>query len=127
MKPTTPRPVFLNLLQIRLPLGGILSIIHRVTGVLLVLATPVFIYFLQLLNGGQDKYQQALSLLNTVTGKIILSLIIWTLIQHSMSGIRHLLMDLDFSYDKHIARKTAVAAFAFSLVLIIVTGALIWL
>lgn len=127
MKQTSPRPVFLNLLQIRLPLGGVLSIIHRVSGVLLVLAIPVLIYFLQLLNGGEEAFAQALAFMQTVSGKIIFSLITWLLIQHSISGIRHLLMDLDFSYNKYIARKTALLAFSFSFLLIAVSGALIWL
>ncbi|MCK5359373.1 MAG: succinate dehydrogenase, cytochrome b556 subunit [Gammaproteobacteria bacterium] len=127
MKPTTPRPVFLNLLQIRLPLGGVLSIMHRVSGVFLVLAIPVLIYFLQLLNGGGESFAQAQALLQTLSGKLVLTLITWILIQHSMSGIRHLLMDLDFSYDKHVARTTARVAFACSSILIVVTGILIWL
>jgi succinate dehydrogenase / fumarate reductase cytochrome b subunit len=127
MKQSTQRPVFLNLLQIRLPLGGVLSIIHRVSGILLVVAIPALIYFLQLLNGGEESFAQAQALLQTVSGKISFSLITWMLIQHSMSGIRHLLMDLDFSYNKHIARTTAMVAFAFSFILIVVTGALIWL
>ena len=126
MKQSTERPVFLNLLQIRLPLGGVLSIIHRVSGVLLVLAIPALIYFLQLLNGGEESFAQAQALLHTITGRIILTLIVWLLIQHSMSGVRHLLMDLDFSYNKHIARKTALVAFSFSFMLILVTGVLIW-
>ena len=127
MKQNTQRPVFLNLLQIRLPLGGVLSIIHRVSGVLLVLAIPVLIYFLQLLNDGEESFSQAQTFLQTLSGKLVLSLIIWLLIQHSMSGIRHLLMDLDFSYDKHVARTTARVAFVCSSMLIVVTGILIWL
>ena len=127
MKQNTRRPVYLNLLQIRLPLGGVLSILHRVSGVLLVLAIPVLIYFLQLLNGGEESFSQAQTLLQTLSGKLMLSLITWLLIQHSISGIRHLLMDLDFSYDKHIARTTAWVAFACSSILIVVTGILIWL
>lgn len=127
MKQNTQRPVFLNLLQIRLPLGGVLSIIHRVSGVLLVLAIPVVIYFLQLLNDGEESFAQAQTFLQTLSGKLILSLITWLLIQHSMSGIRHLLMDLDFSYDKHVARTTARVAFVCSSMLIVVTGILIWL
>ena len=55
MKQTDQRPVFLNLLQIRLPLGGVLSILHRVSGVLLVLAIPIFVYFLQLLGGDEER------------------------------------------------------------------------
>ena len=120
------RPVFLNLLQIHLPLGGVLSILHRITGVLLVLAIPVFIYIHQLLNADEDSFTQALELMQTIPGRIILSLIVWMLIQHSLSGIRHLMMDLDFSYDRSIARKTAGITFVSSLLLILLTGVMIW-
>ena len=121
------RPVFLNLLQIHLPLGGVLSILHRITGVLLVFAIPAFIYAHQLLNADEDSFTQARELMQTIPGKIVLSLIAWMLIQHSLSGIRHLMMDLDFSYDRIIARKTAGIAFALSLLLILSTGVMIWL
>lgn len=127
MKQSARRPVFLNLLQIRLPLGGVLSILHRVSGVLLVLAIPVFVYFLQILSRGETGFSHAQEILQTVPGKILVSLIVWTLIQHSMSGIRHLLMDLDYGYNKQVARKSATLAFAASFLLIILTGVLIWL
>ncbi|MEA1888197.1 MAG: succinate dehydrogenase, cytochrome b556 subunit [Pseudomonadota bacterium] len=127
MKKAEKRPVFLNLLQIRLPRGGLLSIIHRATGVLLLLAIPLSIYILQLLNGGAEGYSHALSLLQSTPGKVLISLITWTLIQHSLSGIRHLLMDMGFSYDKNIARLTANTAFIVSFLLIILTGVWIWL
>ena len=127
MKKAEPRPVFLNLLQIRLPRGGLLSIAHRVTGVLLVLAIPLFIYLLQLLNGGTDGYSLALSLLHSTAGKILATITVWVLIQHSLSGIRHLIMDMGISYDKNIARITANAAFVLSLLLIILAGVWIWL
>ncbi|HDH14947.1 MAG TPA: succinate dehydrogenase, cytochrome b556 subunit, partial [Gammaproteobacteria bacterium] len=121
------RPVFLNLLQIRLPRGGLLSFAHRVSGVLLVLAIPLFIYLLQLLNGGVEGFSQALSILYSTPGKIIVSLTVWILIQHSLSGIRHLMMDLGYSYDKDIARLTANIAFGLSFLLIVLTGVWIWL
>jgi len=127
MKKAEPRPVFLNLLQIHLPRGGLLSIAHRVTGVLLVLAIPLFIYLLQLLNAGTDGYSLALSLLHSTPGKILATITVWVLIQHSLSGIRHLIMDMGYSYDKNIARITANAAFVLSLLLIILAGVWIWL
>ena len=126
MKKAGQRPVYLNLFQIRLPHGGLLSIVHRLTGVLLIFAIPVFIYSLQLLNGGAEGYSQALSLLQSFPGKVLGSLIVWVLIQHTLSGIRHLLMDMGFSYDKNIARITADIAFLLSLLLIVLTGVLIW-
>jgi len=82
MRDTRQRPVYLNLMQIRLPRGGLLSIFHRVTGVLLVLAIPFFLYFLQLLNGDTESFSQALLLLQSAPGKLILTLITWVLIQH---------------------------------------------
>ena len=127
MKKVGPRPIFLDLLQIRLPRGGLLSIVHRATGVLLVLAIPLFIYFLQLLNGGAEGFSQALSLLQSTPGKILASITVWVLIQHSLSGIRHLIMDMGYSYDKNIARITANATFVLSLLLIMLTGVWIWL
>lgn len=127
MKDTRQRPVYLNLTQIRLPRGGLLSIFHRVTGVLLVLAIPFFLYFLQLLNEGAEGFSQALLLLQSTPGKLILTLITWVLIQHSLSGIRHLMMDMGYSYEKNIARRTANTAFIISFLLILLTGVLIWL
>lgn len=127
MKQTDQRPVFLNLLQIRLPLGGVLSILHRVSGVLLVLAIPIFVYFLQLLGGDEATYSHAKEVMQTVPGKILTSLIVWVLIQHSLSGIRHLMMDLDYGYNKQVARKSATISFAVSILLILISGALIWL
>lgn len=127
MKQPAQRPVFLNLLQIRLPLGGVLSILHRVSGVLLVLAIPIFVYFLQILSAGEASFTHAQEIIQSIPGKILISLIVWVLIQHSISGIRHLMMDLDYGYNKQVARKSATVAFAVSLLLMILTGALIWL
>ena len=126
-KQAARRPVFLNLLQIHLPLGGVLSILHRISGVLLVFSIPLFIYFLQLLNADAKNFMEVQGFLQTIPGKLVLSLVTWMLIQHSLSGIRHLMMDLDYSYKKSIARKTASLAFALSVTLILLTGVMIWL
>lgn len=126
MRQHSERPVFINLLQIRFPIGALLSILHRVTGVVLVLAIPLLVYLLQLLNSGESGFAEGRSLLQSTPGKLAASLILWTLIQHTLSGIRHLLMDLDFGYQKHVARNTARIAFALSISLIITTGIVIW-
>ena len=48
MATTAKRPVFLNLIAIRLPVAGVMSIVHRITGVLMTLAVPALIYLLDL-------------------------------------------------------------------------------
>jgi succinate dehydrogenase / fumarate reductase cytochrome b subunit len=126
MRQHSQRPVFINLLQIRFPIGALLSILHRVTGVVLVLAIPLLVYLLQLLNSGETGFAEGRSLLQSIPGKLAVSLVLWTLIQHTLSGIRHLLMDLDFGYQKNVARNTARIAFALSISLIITSGIVIW-
>ena len=124
--PVRKRPVFLDLRLLHFPVGAVLSILHRITGVLLVCAIPVSIYFLQLLNSGEEGYLEAVSLLDTLFGKAALSLVAWLLIQHTLSGIRHLAMDMDYGYGKQSARRTAWVVFGTSFLLMVATGWLIW-
>ena len=126
MRQHVNRPVFLNLLSIRFPVGAVLSILHRITGVLLVMAIPLFVYLLQLLNSGEQGFAEARELLQSVPGKLLASIVVWTLIQHSLSGVRHLLLDLDYGYAKQTARNTARLSFLISFVLIVLTGVAIW-
>ena len=52
------RPTFFNLLQIQLPVGALTSIVHRVTGVVLAVATPFAVYLLGLSLRGPDGYTE---------------------------------------------------------------------
>ena len=55
MQSVKSKPVFLNLMQIRLPVAGVMSIIHRVTGVVMVLSIPLLLYLLDLSLSGPTK------------------------------------------------------------------------
>ena len=126
MKAHQARPVFLNLLLIRLPVGGVLSILHRVTGVLLVLCIPVQIWFVQLLNAGPQGHARAMQLYDQPGFKAMLFLMAWALIQHSLSGIRHLLLDAGLGYALPVARTTAWISFCVSLLLAGWVASLLW-
>lgn len=126
MKPAHARPVFLNLLQIRLPLGGILSILHRVSGVLLVLSIPLMIWVVQLLNAGPQGYERAMVLFDHGGFKFLIFTVAWLLIQHSLSGIRHLLLDMGIGYGLPQARASAWTAFGISLLLACWVAVLLW-
>lgn len=102
-----PRPVFLNPLQIRLPIAGIMSIVHRISGVLMVLAIPVLIWSLEHSLSGPDDFVHMRSLLQTPIGQLGLSLTLWILIHHLLSGIRFLLIDIDLGVNKPAYRITA--------------------
>jgi len=121
-----PRPVFFNLFQIHLPIGGVISIIHRISGILLVLSLPLFLYLLGLSLESEAGFTQVATLFSSMTGKLLL--LIWgvLLAQHFFSGLRHMLIDLDIGVEKPAARKSAWATPVLTLILLIAWGLMLW-
>lgn len=109
MQETNSRPVFLNLFKIRLPMAGIMSIIHRVTGVLMVLAIPFLTYLLDLSLSGPEGFADVKGFFANGFVKLILFLFVWGLMHHFLAGIRYLLIDIDIGVDKPLFRQTAWA------------------
>jgi len=117
------RPVFLNLFQIRLPIGGIVSILHRVTGVLLVLSIPFMLYLLQQSLADAATFAALATSLRTPGAKLLIWLVVAVLAQHFFSGLRHLLLDLDIGTGKAAARRLAWLTFAATGLMIVIAGA----
>jgi succinate dehydrogenase / fumarate reductase cytochrome b subunit len=109
MQQAKPRPVFLNLMQIRLPVAGVMSIIHRATGVVMVLSIPLLIYLLDLSLAGPQGFAEAGALFDNILVKLILLGFIWGLMHHLLAGIRYLLIDIDIGVEKPLFRHTAWA------------------
>ncbi|MBI3574439.1 MAG: succinate dehydrogenase, cytochrome b556 subunit [Gammaproteobacteria bacterium] len=116
------RPVFLNLLQIRLPIGGVVSILHRSTGVFLVLALPALLYGLQQSLSGPAEYAAVAAKLSGPWMRALLLLLLWVFAQHFFSGIRHLLLDLDIGMEKIPARWLAWLTLAASALVVLLAG-----
>lgn len=108
MTATTRRPVHLNLFKIKLPIGGIMSIIHRATGLFMFLALPVLIYLLDLSLSGPLGYAEAVDAVHGVTGTLFVFLLMWSLAHHLLAGIRYVLIDVDLGVEKELARQTAL-------------------
>lgn len=103
------RPVHLDLRKIKLPIGGIMSILHRATGVYLFLVLPFFIYLLDQSLHSAAGYAAASATLHSVFGVLVLFGLVWSLMHHLLAGIRYLLIDVDMGVQKDIARHTALA------------------
>lgn len=116
------RPVFLNLLQIRLPIGGIVSILHRVTGVFLVLMLPLLLYGLQQSLSGPAEFSAITNRLSTPWARALLLLSLWIFAQHFFSGLRHLLFDLDIGMGRIPARRLAWATLVVSALVVVLAG-----
>ncbi len=105
------RPKYLNLLQIKLPITGIVSIGHRASGVFLLLSIPVWLYLLDLSLGSEQGYQQAQEITDGFLFTLLAIIVFWSLMHHFFAGIRFLLLDLDIGIEKEVAFKFAKAVF----------------
>ncbi|MDD5389228.1 MAG: succinate dehydrogenase, cytochrome b556 subunit [Gallionellaceae bacterium] len=105
MKPK--RPYFLDLAAIRLPIGGMVSILHRASGAALSLALPCLLYTLMLSLRAPEDFQRVAGWFSGFLGWIISMGLIWALLHHFLAGLRHLGFDLGCGEDKEVARKSA--------------------
>jgi len=124
--PDPKRPVYLNLLRIHLPIGGIVSIIHRVSGVLLVLLVPALVWLFDRASSGPRDYANVLDGLRTPLGRIAILLAAALAVQHLFSGIRHLLLDLEIGIERDAAARTAWGTLALSALALGLAGAWLW-
>ena len=107
MARTQSAPKFLDLLRIQMPVGAVLSIAHRISGILLFLALPFMVYLLALSLQGPAGYALAMDRLGSLPVQILLILLAWSLFHHLLAGIRHLLLDIHIGVEKRAARRSA--------------------
>jgi len=124
---TKPRPVYLNLVQIRLPLPGIVSILHRISGfAMLVVGIPLGLYALQQSLGSADAFTGLKSFFANPLAKLILIGLVWAYLHHFCAGIRYLLLDLERGIELKPARQSSVIVLVVSLVLTLIVAARLW-
>lgn len=101
------RPVFLDLRRIRLPVNAVVSILHRVTGVILIASIPVLLWVLALSLSDPDGFRAAAGILKHPLGSLVLLLWLWLLMHHFLVGIRFLLLEFGVGETREGARKSA--------------------
>ncbi|BBO60129.1 succinate dehydrogenase, cytochrome b556 subunit [Mycoavidus sp. B2-EB] len=113
------RPEFRNIgigqiLSYRLPLPGIVSILHRISGALLFLSLPFSLYLFEQSLASAQSFEVLKGFASGALVKLSLLLIIWAFIFHCFAGLRHLLMDLHCGVAKTSSKRTAAVVFALS-------------
>ncbi len=116
------RPVYLNLFKLRLPVTGVVSIVHRITGLFLVLLLPPAFYLLQRSLQNRDAFDGIVSWFSALPGRLIMLVVLWLFLQHFFSGVRHLLQDMDIGVGKAAGRLSARLTFIASIVVIAIIG-----
>jgi succinate dehydrogenase / fumarate reductase cytochrome b subunit len=107
MSATENRPVFLNLLRIHQPVTAVLSILHRISGLLMILSLPGLVYLLNLSLSDQAGFAQVAGLLGSPAIKMLAVLFCWAITHHILAGIRFMLLDFEVGIERSMARKSA--------------------
>lgn len=130
------RPEFRNIHALkdlpsyRLPLAGIVSILHRVSGALMFLLLPFIIWMFDTSVTSEYSYARFSALFSAGLGvvpgwffKLVALALIWAYLHHIIAGLRHLWMDVAHAVSKEFGRNSAVVTLTLSIVLTLVLGA----
>jgi len=121
------RPVYLNLIAIRLPLPGIASFLHRVSGAFLFLiGIPLLLCGVAASLASPESFAALKANLSNPLAKLVLLVLAWAYLHHFCMGIRYLLIDIDVGVDLPAARRSTVVVLAVSLALTFYVGWRLW-
>jgi succinate dehydrogenase / fumarate reductase cytochrome b subunit len=130
------RPEFRNINAItdlpsyRLPAAGIVSILHRISGVLMFFLLPFVIWLFDTSVSSEISfakfsaaYSVGIGFVPAVLVKLVTLALIWAYLHHLIAGVRHVYMDATHSVTKEFGKSSAVFVLALSLGLTAVLGA----
>jgi len=120
------RPLWYNLSPLNLPLPGLVSILHRVSGAMLFLALVWFLFLLDMSLSSEAGFARARAYVGHPLVKLSLLALLWAYLHHFCAGIRYLLLDIDKGVGLPAARASSYAVFAISLVLTALLGMKLW-
>lgn len=123
---TRKRPKHLAIHLIKLPLPGIVSILHRASGALLFLALGPLLLLFQCSLTSIETYTRLTELLAMLPVKLLLLVLLWAFLHHFCAGLRYLAIDLHLGSGLAQARASSRWVVGVSLLLTILLGAKLW-
>jgi len=120
------RPLWYNLSPLNLPLPGLVSIFHRVSGVALFVGVPWLLYLLEASLSSPESFESFKAAVSHPFAKLCLIVLAWSYLHHFCAGIRYLAMDIHWAAELSAARKTGGTVFAVSLILTLIFAVAIW-
>lgn len=134
--PRNKRPEFRNIHALkdlpsyRLPAAGIVSILHRVSGVLMFLLMPFIIWMFDVSVSSEISFSRFTSAFGPGIGflpgwfvKLTALALIWAYLHHFIAGLRHLWMDINHAVSKEFGKSSAVVTLTLSVGLTLILGA----
>jgi succinate dehydrogenase / fumarate reductase cytochrome b subunit len=106
----------------RLPLSGIVSIMHRISGAVLFLALPFLLWIFHLSVISETSYGQLAGMMSHWYVKIFLLALAWGFVHHLCAGVRYILLDFHYGLSKESAHSSALVVYAVSLLMALAIG-----
>lgn len=120
------RPKNLNLFTIRLPINALVSILHRVSGVILFLMLPLLLLFLSYSFQSETSYRKALVLMDYWLLKLVIIGFSWAFFHHFYAGLRHLAQDVHWMHGLDQARNSSRALMVLVVISVLFFAYFIW-
>nr|WP_207203070.1 succinate dehydrogenase, cytochrome b556 subunit [Pseudomonas sp. TH39(2020)] len=120
------RPVNLDLRTIKLPITGVTSFLHRVSGIILFLGLGFMLYALGKSLGSEEGFVEVKACLTSPLAKFVAWGLLSALLYHMVAGVRHLIMDMGIGETLEGGKLGSKIIIAVSAVLIVLAGVWIW-
>ncbi len=120
------RPVNLAITTLSFPPMAIVSILHRLSGVFLILLVPFVLCLLHCSLESAAMFHKVKMALSSVGGKCLTWLSLCALIGHLLAGFRHMMMDLGVGEHLHSARRSALILLFIMLIVAVCLGIWLW-
>lgn len=124
--PRKARPVNLNLMTIHQPVTAVVSILHRLSGVILFLCIPLLLWVFSASLNSPDSYAYIHTWLSKISIKLMIWVILSALIYHIFAGIRHFVMDFGWGESLKSGRIGAYLVMILSLIFAVFLGIWLW-
>ena len=108
----TSRPVFLDLRRIRFPVGAVASILHRLTGLLLLVAVPGALWLAEYSSRSAVHFRWVADFLSSGAFAVVGAVVLAALAHHLIAGLRLMLIDVGGGVGLNAARRSAWGSLA---------------
>jgi len=121
---------FTDLPSYRLPVAGVVSILHRVSGLIMFLLLPLIVWMFDTSVSSEISFAKfsaaftvGLGFVPAVLVKVVVLGLIWAYLHHLIAGVRHVYMDVCHAVTKEFGKSSAVVTLVLSLGLTAALGA----
>ena len=121
---------FTDLPSYRLPVAGVVSILHRVSGLIMFLLLPLIVWLFDTSVSSEISFARfsaafnfGLGFVPAVLVKVVVLALIWSYLHHMIAGVRHIYMDVCHAVTKEFGKSSAIVTLALSLGLTAALGA----